>query len=114
MQILVLKNNLKGQTLGTDTDKLFSFLVFGDSPVRVHPLCHLYLLSYCCPLREVPLKPLLIFLIPLEESDSDLPEELQEKGVESVLNIPRFTDCCIHHEANLDCFDEGHPTNSPK
>ena len=34
--------------LGTKTDKLYSFLGFGDPPARMHLLCHMYLLSYFC------------------------------------------------------------------
>ena len=38
------------------------------------------------------------------------PEGLQPKGFESVLHtIPGLTGCCILYEADLDCFDEGHP-----
>ena len=46
---IILKNDLKGLFVGTDTDKLFPFLGFGDPPVKVHPPCHLYLLLYYCP-----------------------------------------------------------------
>ena len=45
MQIIVLKNDLKGLTLGTNTDKLYSFFQFRGPLTRVHPPCHLYLLS---------------------------------------------------------------------
>ena len=47
MQI-ILKIDSKGLILGTVTDKLYSFLGFGDPSARVHPPCHLYLLSYYC------------------------------------------------------------------
>ena len=49
MQIIILKNDPKDLILGTDTDKLYSFLLFGDPPTRVHPPCRLYLLSYYFP-----------------------------------------------------------------
>ena len=50
IQINVLKNDLilKGLILGIDTDKLHSFLKFGDPPAKVHKPCHLYLHSYYC------------------------------------------------------------------
>ena len=51
MQMIVLENDLKGLILGTNTDKLYSFLRVGDPSVRVHPSCCLYLLSYYCPLN---------------------------------------------------------------
>ena len=42
-------------------------------------------------------------------------EGLQPKRFESILNpSPGLIGCCILHEADLDCFDEGHPQNSPK
>ena len=44
MKIIVLQSDSKGIILGTDTDKLYSFLGFRDSPARVYPPCHLYLL----------------------------------------------------------------------
>ena len=49
MQIIVIRNDSKGLILGTVTDKLYSFLEFGDPPARVHPSCHVLLLSYYCP-----------------------------------------------------------------
>ena len=49
MQIIVFINDSKGLILGTDAS---SFLGFGDPPVRVHPPCHLYLLSYYCPTNQ--------------------------------------------------------------
>ena len=48
MQIIVVKNDLKNLIVGTENDKLYSFLGYGDPPARVHPPCHLYLLSYYC------------------------------------------------------------------
>ena len=51
MQIVVLKNDTKGQILCTDTKKLYSIFELGDPPPRVHPPCHLYLLSYNCPMN---------------------------------------------------------------
>ena len=49
MQITILKNDLKGLILGTDTDKIYCFLGFGDPPARMHPPCHFYLLFSYCP-----------------------------------------------------------------
>ena len=37
MQIIVLKNDVKALILGTDTDKLYPFLEFGNPSTRVHP-----------------------------------------------------------------------------
>ena len=51
MQIIVLKNDSKGLILETDTEKLYSILELGDPPRRVHPSCHLYLLSYYGPVN---------------------------------------------------------------
>ena len=43
------------------------------------------------------------------------PEGLQPKGFKSILNpIPDLMGCSILHEADLDCFVEGHPQNSHK
>ena len=92
---------------------------------------------------EAPLKPSLIFSLPLKEYDPDLlilyvhqflmkasdgmkeldgfsfdiktPEGLQPKGFESVLNtIPGLMGCCILQQVDLDCYDEGHPQNAPE
>ena len=94
-------------------------------------------------MREAPLNYLLIFPLPLEESDHDLlisyvnqslmkalnglkewdgfsfginaPEGLQTKQFENVLHpIPGLIGCCILHEEDLDRFDDGHPPNSSK
>ena len=51
MQIIVLKNDWKCLILGTNTDKLYSFVKLGDSQAIVHPSCNLYLLSYYCPIN---------------------------------------------------------------
>ena len=51
MKIIVLKNDSNDLILGIDFDKLYSFLGFGDPVARVHPPCHLYLLSYYCPMN---------------------------------------------------------------
>ena len=51
MQIIVLKSDAKGLILGTNTDSLYSYLGFGGTPARVHLSCHLYLLSYYCPIN---------------------------------------------------------------
>ena len=48
MQIIIVKKDSKRLILGTITDNLYSYLRFGDPPARVHPSCHLYLLSYYC------------------------------------------------------------------
>ena len=85
----------------------------------------------------------MIFLIPLEESDPysmieyvnqslmrasngikglngftfrvKAPEVLQQEGFESVLHpIPGSICCCILHQADLDCVDEGHLKLSQK
>ena len=92
---------------------------------------------------EVPLKTLFIFLLPLEGSDHVLlisyvnqsfmtssdgmkgldglsfvikaPEGLQPKRFESVLHLtPVLMGCCLLHEKDLNCLDEGHSPNSPK
>ena len=51
MQFIVPKNDSKGMILGTDTENLYSIFELGDPPTRVYPSCHLYLLSYYCPMN---------------------------------------------------------------
>ena len=51
MQIIILKNDSKDLILGNNNEKLYSIFEWGDPPTRVHPSCHLYLLSYYCSLN---------------------------------------------------------------
>ena len=51
MQIIFHVNDSKFFIMGTDSHKLYSFLGFGDPLARVHPSCHLYLLSYFHPMN---------------------------------------------------------------
>ena len=92
---------------------------------------------------EKEYEPSLMFPLDLEESDPDslisyvnqlfmrasdgmkqldgfsfgvkAPKGLQQKGFKSALHpILGLMGCFILHEADLDCFDEGHPQNSHK
>ena len=53
MPIIIFQNDFKGLLMITNTESLHSTFVFGDPPARVHPTCHLHLLSYYCPINSV-------------------------------------------------------------
>ena len=94
-------------------------------------------------MRDIPLKPSLIFSLYVDMSHYNLlisyvnqslmiesdgikeldgfsfsikeHEGLQPKEFQSVLHpIPGLMHFCIHHDTDLDYFDEGHPPNFPK
>ena len=51
MPIIIFQNDSKGLLMVTNTESLYFTYGSGDPPARVHPTCHLYLLSYYCPMN---------------------------------------------------------------
>ena len=51
MQIIVLINDSKSLIIKTDTENMYPFFELEDHPIKMHPSCHLYLLSYNCPMN---------------------------------------------------------------
>ena len=52
MPIAIFQNDSKGLLVVTNTESLYSTYELRDPPARVHPICHLYCLSYYCPMNS--------------------------------------------------------------
>ena len=52
MPTIIFQNDTKGLLMVTNTEGLYCTYEFGDPPARVHPNCHLHLLSYYCPMKS--------------------------------------------------------------
>ena len=48
MPIIIFQNDSKGLLMVINSNSLYSVYELRDPPARVHPTCHLYLLSYYC------------------------------------------------------------------
>ena len=49
--IIIFQNDCKGLLMATNTESLYSTYELGDPQARVHPTCHLYLVSYFFPIN---------------------------------------------------------------